>query len=108
MSTETLKEEKRRHKRILVKHETNIVFMRELPNGESRTIPGHILDKSHSGFCIKTLAYVSKGEILKVCTDESDDCEVYFDVRWVNHLEAGYIFGCNFSVLRKPGNPEQV
>jgi hypothetical protein len=87
------------HERRHVGHELRVMFTREMPDGCERTISGRVIDRSAIGLCVETQAFVSKGEILKVCTDISSESEIYFDVRWVRPKESGYIFGCNFTDL---------
>lgn len=102
MSVLAKTDEGRSHPRYNVVHETQVMFLRELPDGCERIFSGRIVDKSPQGFCVETPAYVSKGDLLRVCTDISDESELYFDVRWVCSMNSGYLFGCNFVDLTLP------
>ena len=106
MSTATTIEGTREHARDPVEHEIHLMLKRELPGGCQRTFAARIVDKSPIGFCVATPSFVSTGDLLMICTDIAEDSELYFDVRWVDTIESGYMFGCNFVDLSLP--PQQT
>ena len=104
MSTASDIRDTRQHQRDTVEHEIHLILKRELPEGGERVFPARIVDKSDIGFCVETSYYVSSGDLLKICTDISAESELYFDVRWVDNLKSGYLFGCNFVDLSLPSH----
>ena len=102
MDTATTIEGSRQHARDPFEHEIHLILRRELPEGGARLFPARIVDKSPIGFCVETPAYVSTGDLLMICTSLAEDSELYFDVRWVDTFESGYVFGCNFVDLSMP------
>ncbi len=102
MSTASDIRNTRLHPRDPVAHEIQVMLKRDLPGGLVRTFSGRIVDKSAIGLCVETSSYVSRGELLRVCTDISGESEMYFHVRWVYNHESGYLFGCNFVDLSIP------
>ena len=102
MSTASDIRNTRKHQRDPMAHEIQVMLKRDLPGGLVRTFSGRIVDKTAIGFSVETSSYVSRGELLRVCTDISGESEMYLDVRWVYNHESGYLFGCKLVDLSMP------